>query len=222
METTATKTVRVVIVDDEPLICTGVATVLDASPGFELVADAKTSDDYHKVIRAHRPDVVIMEYQLGGDAGAGMCRSVHEAFPRVRILVLTRHKAERVVMSAFEAGATGFLLKDSSDAGICEALGKVAKGEHFVDSGVSDQVVRKALRSQRPRNPFGLTRQEIRALELVARGVQTAQIAKGLGVTVETAQTHLKHALRKLGADDPGSAAEIARRNGLFDEGAGR
>lgn len=218
METTATRTTRVLIVDDEPLLREGVATVLGADDEFELVGEAGDIEKAVPAIRRLHPDVVIVDYRLPGEDGSVLCRLIRDDFPDVRILVLTRHRAERIIMSSFDAGAHGFLVKDADPDGIREALRTVARGEYFVDANISEQVVKRALRSQRPRNPYGLTRQEVRVLELVDRGFRTQAIAEHLGITAETIKTHLKHALRKLGADDRKSAAGIARRHGLFDD----
>ncbi len=218
METLATKTIRVIIVDDEPLLREGVATVLEHDPVFRLVGEAGSVADAEEVIRKTRPDVAIVDYRLPGDDGSVLCKWVRRESPQTRILMLSRHKLERVVMNSFAAGADGFLVKDAHPERIRDALRTVSRGECFVDTAISEQVVRKALRSQRARNPYGLTDQERRALALVDRGLRTQQIGEHLGITVETVKTHIKHALRKLGVDDRRSAAALARRNGLFDD----
>lgn len=216
--TTANGTIRVVIVDDEPLLREGVATALATDPAFEVVGEAATAAEAEDVIRNMSPDVAIIDYRLPGANGAQLCETLQRQAPEIRRLVLTRHTSERIILEAFDAGAQGFLVKDTDPAGVRRAVLTVVAGEVFIDPSIGARVVKKALEAQRPRNPLGLTRQELRCLELVDRGLSNGAICERLEISPQTLKTHLKHAVRKLGADDRRTAVQIARREGLLSE----
>lgn len=213
----ATAAIRVMVVDDHPLLRDGVMSMLARDPEFEVVGkDVDTAQKALSEIATRQPDVVLLDLGLPDGNGVDVCARVQADFPRVRILVLTLATGERMVMNAFRAGAHGYAVKTARVASVQFAVRAVAHEGVYIDPRIAHIVVKHATKGRRANGPFGLTSQELHVLELVALKLSNHDIACQMGLSIETVKTHLRHAMKKLGVDDRRSAVEVMLRNGII------
>lgn len=213
----ATGTVRVLIVDDHPLLRDGVRTMLETDPAFEVVGEeADTAARALSEIGRLQPDILMLDLGLPDGHGSDICARVQAEYPRVRVLVLTLATNESSVMGAFRSGAHGYAVKTADRESLLAAVRAVAKDGTYIDPRIAHIVVKHAIKGQRARGPYNLTPQEIHVLELVVVKLSNPEIACQMGISVETVKTHLRHAMKKLGADDRHSAVQVMIRSGII------
>jgi DNA-binding NarL/FixJ family response regulator len=205
-------TIGVVLADDHPVIRDGLAALLGAVDGIEVVATAGSGDEAVRVAVARRPDVLVVDLHMpGGTDGVAATRAVRAAAPEVGVLVLTMLDDDASVRAALDAGAGGYVLKGDSRQQIVRAIHAVAAGATFLGSGVTP----RALGGAGP-DPFvDLTARERQILDLLATGLTTAAIAARLGVAAKTVTNNLSAIFAKLGVAGRTEAALLARDHGL-------
>ena len=207
--------IRILLVDDHPVVREGVAAILSDEPDFEVVGEAESAADTLRKVALLHPDVVVLDLRLPDSEDAEACTTLIRRHPGLKILVLTTLADEGTMLATLGAGARGFLVKESKTFALRLAVRFVAEGGIFVDPRMAGRLVDLATRRQFARGPFGLTPQEMRVLRLIPQGLTNREIARDLGISEQTVKTHVRHALRKLGAADRAKAAAIAQREGL-------
>jgi DNA-binding NarL/FixJ family response regulator len=207
---------RVLLVDDHPVVREGLATILRADEEIEVVAEAESIEDADDLVASSNPDVAVLDYRLPGMTGVDGCAHLLARSPRLRVIVLTSFPNESVMLKAFAAGARGFIAKDSAPHVLRTAVRSVAGGGSFVDPSLAGKLIASTIRGRRAVGPFGLSRTELRVLELLGDAQPNQAIARELDISVPTVKTHVQHVLKKLGATDRYDAAVIARREGLL------
>lgn len=206
------RTIRVLVVDDHPVVRAGLQAVLDARPELTVAASAATGDEAIRFARTDPPDVVLCDLRLGeGADGVEVTRAL-QGEPRIPVLILTTYDHDRDILRAVEAGAAGYLLKDADPDVIVAAIARAAAGENTLDPALTERVI-ASMRTRRA----GLSERETEVLTLVAAGRTNREIARELFLSEATVKTHLVHAYGKLGADNRVSAVERARAAGLID-----
>lgn len=209
-----TAALRVVLADDHPVIRDGLAALLSATEGIDVVATAAGGDEAVRLAVTHRPDVLVVDLHMpGGLDGVEATRKVRTAAPEVGILVLTMLDDDESVRAALDAGAAGYLLKGDSRQQIVRAIHAVAAGATILGSGVTPQ--RLAAPSQAPAPFAELTPRERQVLDMLATGSSTAAIAGRLGVATKTVTNNLSAIFAKLGVTGRTEAALLARDHGL-------
>ncbi len=206
---------RIVLADDHPVVREGVSTVLSKEPNFRVVAEAPTAEQALVEVARHHPDVLVIDVRLGELDGIEACARVTQDFPAVRTLMLTRFAHESVLLRAFDAGAKGFLIKESEPETLRAAVRLVAEGLTYIDSKVAGKVVDLAAKGRKGKGPYELTLMEMRVLELLPKGISNREIGTELGISYETVKTHVRHVMQKLQVHDRSEAAAIAIREGL-------
>lgn len=224
-------TIRVLVVDDQPLIRAGIAMMLDAEHDLEVIGEA--GDGHHAVDRARelRPDVVVMDLRMPGSDGLAATRRIAgEATGRdpeepVAVLILTGYAADEEVYAALRAGASGFLPKHAAAAELARAVRTVAAGDGWLDPAVARRLIEEFAARPEPRLPTReevdqLTDREREVLTLIAHGLGNAEIAARLVISEGTVKTHLGRILLKLGLHDRAQAVAAAYQTGLVAPGA--
>jgi DNA-binding NarL/FixJ family response regulator len=220
-------TIRVVLVDDQALVRTGFRMVLDAEADIEVVGEA--ADGLQAIQAAHRlqPDVVLMDIRMPNLDGIDATRRLAgpEVGDPVCVLILTTYDLDEYVFAALRAGACGFLLKHTSPEELVQAIRTVASGEVLIAPSVTKRLIAEFARApaspQPPRELQRLTEREREVLELVARGMSNAEIAKELFVGAATVKTHVGRVFTKLGLRDRIEAVIYAYEAGMIRPGTG-
>ena len=210
--------IRVLICDDQQVVCEGLRAILSTAPQIEVVGLARDGAEAIERIAATRPDVVLMDLKMPVMDGVRATREIRARFPGVRVLVLTTYDADEWVFDAVRAGASGYLLKDSPGDALIAAVEGTAAGRTHLDPGVAGRLLEQLSRGA-PRAPSplldSLTEREREVLGLLGRGWGNAAIASHLHLTEGTVRNHVSAILGKLGVSDRTQAALIALRWGL-------
>ncbi len=207
-------TVRVVLVDDHPVVRNGLTAWLDTREGIEVVGEAETVRDAISLVGAVNPDVVVLDLKLPDGSGLDVLSRVRDADDPPGVVVLTSFGDDRDIVGAVEAGADGFLHKDAAPAEIEDAIRAVARGARALSSRATSALVEE-VRRDRPAAIDTLTPREHEVLELIAEGRSNADIAEELTISIKTVKTHVSAILLKLDVGDRTQAALEAIRRGL-------
>ncbi len=209
--------VRVLVVDDHPLYREGLVTAISTMPGKEVVGEAADGAEALAGVAELSPDVVVMDLHMPGMNGVQATRALTEQHPDVAVLVLTMLENDESVFSAVRAGAKGYLLKGADRAEIARALDAVAHGEVVFSSAIAGRVMAYFAAGRRADvAPFPeLTEREREVLELVARGLTNAAIARELVVSDKTVRNHVSNVFAKLHVAGRAEAVARARDAGL-------
>jgi DNA-binding NarL/FixJ family response regulator len=219
---------RIVIADDQKLVRAGFAMILGAQPDIEVVGEADDGAEAIRVVRATRPDVVLMDVRMPELDGLAATRELLSQGPPGRhvpkILILTTFDVDDYVYEALAAGASGFLLKDTPPEQLVEAVRSVAAGESLLAPTVTRRLIEHFVESratrQQPREGMDeLTPREVEVFKLIARGLSNAEIASELVVSEATVKTHVARILLKLGLRDRVQVVVVAYESGLVRPG---
>jgi DNA-binding NarL/FixJ family response regulator len=216
-------TIRVVVADDQELVRTGFRVIVDAEPDMEVVAEAGDGREALEAVRAHRPDVVLMDVRMPRLDGIEATRLL-AAEPRApRVLILTTFDLDEYVYEALRAGASGFLLKDAGAGELLHAVRVIAAGDALLAPSVTRRLIedftRRPRRDAAPAALAELTPREREVLGLIARGSSNADIASALVVSDATVKTHVARIFAKLGLHDRAQAVVLAYESGLVQPG---
>ncbi|OIJ32505.1 MULTISPECIES: response regulator [unclassified Microbacterium] len=204
--------VRILLVDDHPIVRAGVRSLFDRRDDAEVVGEAASGEEAVMLARHLRPDVVLCDLRLGaGMDGVQTTAALRALDPAPAVLILTTFDRDAQILGAIEAGAAGYLLKDIDPEDIVRAVRQAASGGQALTPELTARVGR-ALRAPRVQ----LTGRELDVLRLLDTGASNREIAKALFVTEATVKTHLVHVFEKLGADSRAKAVAIARESGLL------
>jgi DNA-binding NarL/FixJ family response regulator len=221
--------IRVLIVDDQPLMRTGFRMILDAEPDIEVVGQGSDGFEALELADHVRPDVVLMDIRMPRMDGIEATRRLAgpEARDPVRVLILTTFDLDELVLGALRAGASGFLLKDAPPEDMVEAIRVVARGDALIAPSVTRRLLDRFASKlpdpgrSRPDALDGLTARELEVLGLVARGMSNAEIAELLVVSETTVKTHVGRILSKLNLRDRVQAVVLAYETGIVQPGIG-
>ena len=202
--------IRVLSVDDHPLLREGVAALLAGQSDFKLVAEASNGREAIDQFRRHRPDVTLMDLQMRGMDGVDAIRAICEEFPSARIIVLTTYVGDALVLRALKAGARAYLLKSLLRKELVETIRLVHAGQKRIVPVVAAELAEHA-------TDDALTPREVEVLRLIAGGNANKAIASELAITEETVKGHVKNILSKLAANDRTHAVTIGLKRGIID-----
>jgi two-component system NarL family response regulator len=201
--------IRVLVVDDHPLMRIGLRARIDAEPDMEVVAEAGDGPAAVAAYAAHKPDITLLDLRLPGMDGPQIITVIRQSDPGAKIIILTTYDADEDVYRAVQAGARGYLLKGTFAEGIMEAIRNVHAGRRLIAPEVAARL------ADRVSSP-SLTSREVAVLELVAKGMSNKEIGAALFVSETTIKYHLKNIYSKLGASDRTEAALVATQRGIL------
>jgi len=208
--------IRVLVADDHPVFREGMVRALAANPGAEVVADVGDGRAALDAIAAERPDVALLDYKLPHLTGIDIARAVVRDGLPTRVLMLSAHDESSVVYDALQAGAAGYLLKESTREQIVDAVFAVARGESVLPPDVAGGLVGE-IRLRSPADTPALTEREREILRLIAAGKSFGEIGQELFIGVTTVKTHVQHVYEKLGVSDRAAAVAEAIRRRLIE-----
>ncbi len=212
---------RVVLVDDHPMVLEGLKAMLARRAGeIRIVGQASNNDEAFRVVGDLRPDVVVLDVRLGQDSGLDVCHRLIARDPACRVVFLTVYDDEQYLFQALRAGAVGYLLKRVDGRQLIEHLQAVRAGEIVIDAALAGRATASAARLAAgefwPGAHLGLTQRESEVLSLMVAGHHNRAIASRLVVGEETVKSHVSSVYRKLDVSDRSAAVAAALREGLF------
>lgn len=215
--------IRLVLVDDQPLVRIGLRRIFDRRHGFEVIGECGDGDDAVEVARRLRPDVVVMDMRMPGTGGAEAIGRLQAAPPGPPVLVLTTYDDSDTVYEAITAGAAGFALKDSAAEDLHRAVREIAAGNGWIDVTVARHLL-ETFRAVVPpparrARLDALTERELHVLGLIGRGASNGEISAELCVSTGTVKSHVSSILAKLGLRDRVAAVVFAFEHGLVHPG---
>jgi DNA-binding NarL/FixJ family response regulator len=200
---------KVMVVDDHPLMRVGITAIINARPDMTVVAQAETGEESVKLYQQHRPDVTLMDLRLPGKmGGVEAIAAVRTSHPHARFIVVTTYEGDADIHRALEAGAQGYVIKGMPYQTLVEAIQKVHAGRRFVPLPVE-----RALASRMPDSD--LSSREMEVLQLLMNGKKNKDIANMLGITEATVKSHVSAILMRLNVNDRTEAVVTALRRGL-------
>lgn len=203
---------RILVVDDHPVVRSGIRALLEAEAGFEVVGEAGSGTEAVDLAADLAPDVVLMDLSMPGMNGIDATRRLTEDCPATRVLVLTTFETDADIVRALDAGAAGYLLKDATLADLAAAIRSAARGETVLAPAVAARLVDRV----RDRGASTLTAREVEVLELVATGMSNKEVAQHLFLSEATVKSHLVHCYTKLGVDNRTAAITTAVEQGII------
>jgi DNA-binding NarL/FixJ family response regulator len=214
--------IRVVIVDDQPVVRAGVARILGPDDGFEVVAECDDGDEVVRAVATHLPDLVLMDVRMRRVDGVAATRLLRQAGDGTPVLILTTFDDDDALWGALDAGAEGFVLKDTTADDLLAAARAVAAGAAWLDPKVAPRVLQEFRTTVRPRlaqvaRVDELTEREHDVLRLIARGATNGEIAAALIVSEATIKSHVGSIFAKLGVRDRAAAIVFAYDHGIVD-----
>jgi DNA-binding NarL/FixJ family response regulator len=202
--------IRILSVDDHPVVRGGIATLIATQPDMTLVAEASNGREAIEQFRRHRPDIGLMDLQMPDLNGLDAIIAIRAEFPDARIIVLTTYEGDVQALRALQAGARGYLLKNVLHKELLDTIRAVHAGKKAISPEMSYELAEHAMDD-------ALTTAEVDVLRLIAGGKANKEIADLLSVTEATVKGRVKNILSKLGADDRTHAAMIAVKRGIID-----
>lgn len=206
---TAIAVIKVMIVDDHPLVRVGITTVVNQQADMTIAAETDSGPRALELYRKHRPDVVLMDLRLRGDSGARITSAIRAEFPDARVLVISNYDGDEDIHQALAAGAMGYLFKSVVEDELVDAIREVNAGRRYLPKGV-------AARLSEHTSSANLTRREDEILALLGKGLGNRELGQVLGVSEDTIKTHLKSLFRKLEVSDRAEAVREGLRRGFI------
>lgn len=211
---------RILIVDDHELVRKGLRAVLESRPGWKVCGEASNGREAVERAREHRPDVVIMDLTLPELNGLQATRQIRAALPATEVLILTMHHSEQLVHEVLSAGARGYLLKTDAGDAVFDAIEALIRRGSYFTPGMSAVLSASSLHAGRraaARGGQALTPRETEVVQAIAEGKSTKDIARTLGISEPTAETHRANLMRKLDVHSVSEIVRYAIRNKLVE-----
>jgi NarL family two-component system response regulator LiaR len=213
-------TIRILLADDHAVVRQGTRELLEQQDDLDVVAEASDGKEAVQLALTENPDVVVMDFSMPELNGIEATRQIKAVAPNIAVLVLTAYDSEQYIFAFLAAGAAGYLLKDVSVDQLIRAIRAVYAGESMLDPAVTRKVISHFAQSEQQGRPTTSTEQiterELEVLKLAARGLSNRDIARRLGISVRTAQTHLSNVFNKMGVGSRTEAVMNALRLGLI------
>ncbi|MGD2029407.1 MAG: response regulator transcription factor [Desulfobacterales bacterium] len=213
----------ILIIDDHPLFREGLKAIIERNYRFEVVGQAGNGRDGLQKARELKPDLALVDMSLPDQSGIQLAREIKNASPKTRIMIITMHSKVDYIVKAFQAGATGYVIKESTAERLLQGIDTVLKGEYFMDSSVSHKVVEKLMEFPEKEVKMTdasydtLTRREQEIMVLLSQGLSNKQVAEKLFISPKTVENHRSNILRKLNIHSTIELVRYAARLGIID-----
>jgi DNA-binding NarL/FixJ family response regulator len=211
MSISNTKPIRILIVDDHPVVCSGLTSMLSAHPEFQVVGSVPSGEEALSFLSQNHPDVLLLDLRMPGMDGISVLHALGKLNGAPRVIVLTSFEKDEDIYRAIRAGAQGYLLKDSSEAEMTSALQIVHNGKRYIPRHIAARLADRMMRSD-------LTGRELQILNCLSLGHTNKEIAKNLKISDNTVRHHVTSIMEKLQVSDRTEAVATALRTGILSE----
>jgi DNA-binding NarL/FixJ family response regulator len=212
-QTSGTRRISCLVADDHAIVREGLRRVLSSLDDMVVVGEASSGEAALELVARRRPEVVLMDARMPGMGGVAAAGRIVGEHPEVRVVMFTAHSEQDLLWEALDAGAQGFVLKDSESAALVGAIRQVVGGDPYVDPRLAPDFLRQLAK---PRAGGVLTERERQILQMLADGHSNREVSQSLVLSVETVKTHVKHILAKLEAEHRTQAVAIGIRQALI------
>ena len=212
--------IKVVVADDHTILRQGIKALLDNQSGIEVIAEAKDGREALTLIERLLPDVILMDIAMPGLNGLEATRRIKKKFPKIKVLVLTMYTNEEYVFQILQAGANGYLVKETAFQDLISAITAVYRDEAFMSPSISKKVINRYTQRAQKTNDTTcdvLTTREREVLQLIAEGSSSKKIAEALFISPKTVETHRTHIMDKLNIHNRTDLVKYAIRKGIVD-----
>jgi two-component system response regulator NreC len=212
--------IKVVVADDHTILRQGIKALLDNQAGIEVIGEAKDGREALTLIERLQPDVILMDIAMPGLNGLEATRRIKKKFPKIKVLVLTMYTNEEYVFQILQAGANGYLVKETAFQDLISAITAVYRDEAFMSPSISKQVINRYTQRAQKSNDTAcdvLTTREREVLQLIAEGSSSKKIAEALFISPKTVETHRTHIMDKLNIHNRTDLVKYAIRKGIVD-----
>jgi DNA-binding NarL/FixJ family response regulator len=213
----------IVIIDDHPLFREGLKSIIAGNRHFVVAGEAGNARHGFDMARKIQPDVALVDISLPDESGMRLTRRIREALPDTRVMIISMHSKIDYIVEAFQAGATGYVVKESAAGRLVQGLHAVTDGEYFLDSSISHEVVERLMKSpvreaRVSDSDYGrLTPREQEIMRMLAEGMPKSEIADRLCISVKTVENHRSNIMRKLDLHSAMDLVRYAAKLGLID-----
>jgi len=201
--------IRILIVDDHPVVCAGLTSMLSAQPGIEVAGSAASGEEALAIVQRDSLDVILLDLRMPGMDGIGVLHALKKIETSPRVVVLTSFEKEEDIYRAIRAGAHGYLLKDATESDMVAAISVVNGGKRYIPRHIAARLADRMMRSD-------LTARELQILELLAQGSTNKQIGTALDISDNTVRHHVNNIMEKLQVSDRTEAVATAIRSGVL------
>jgi DNA-binding NarL/FixJ family response regulator len=209
--------VRVLIIDDHPIIREGITKVLNATADFEVTGEASNAQEALQLLSQKSFDVVILDVVMPGRSGLEFLEQIKKSKPELRVLMISAHSEKRYALRAIKSGASGYITKDSAGKELVKALSKILSGGVYVSAGIADQLLFEL--AEDPGKPAHelLSTREFQVMQMIAAGNRLKEIASELSLSISTVSTHRLRILQKMGMKNNAELIQYVIQNNLLD-----
>ena len=202
--------IRILIVDDHPVVLAGLTSMLGTQPGLEVVASAPSGQDAFEFLQGNPVDLLLLDLRMPGMSGVDLLIALKRASIHVRTIVLSSHDTDEDIYRAVQAGAHAYLLKDSPQSEMIDAIRSVNAGKRYFPRDIADRLAERMMRTN-------LTSREVEVLQMLARGLTNKDIGRALAISGNTVRNHVNSIIEKLEVSDRTEAATTAIQRGIID-----
>jgi NarL family two-component system response regulator YdfI len=214
--------IKLIIADDHNIIRQGLHLILETEDDFEIVAEASDGAEALTLCAEHCPDVVLMDLRMPGMDGLTAIEKLRETQPEIAVVILTTFNEDELMLRGLQAGARGYLLKDTERSALFDTIRAAARGETLLKPEIMARVLAKASSTSKPSSEessnISLTNRELEVLKAVALGDRSKEVAVQLGISERTVKAHLGNIYSKLGVDSRAAAIAVAAQEGILGE----
>ena len=210
MDKNKSRPIRILIVDDHPVVRAGLASMLATQAGIEVAGSASSGEEALSMVRQDMPDILLLDLRMPGMNGIDTLHALKQAKAAARVIILTSFELDEDIYRAGQAGAKGYLLKDTSQSQMLEAIATVHAGKRYIPRQIAARLAERMLRSN-------LTPRELEILDMLAKGLTNKQIGCALSISDNTARNHVNSIIGKLEVSDRTEAVAVAIQQGILE-----